>query len=692
MSELGFQQTAGSSGQGLTFVRPLPQGGAAPLGEGERSSVKKLALGLTERLFPPRAVEESGGMPPVTGLELGHFVIEERIGRGGMGAVFRALDKRLDRVVAVKILSPEHSVDMEAVQRFQNEARAAAKLDHDNIARVHYAGEEYGLHFIAFEFVTGTNIRNLIVQKGPLPSAEAVSYTLQIAEALRQTAAANVVHRDIKPSNIIVSTAGRAKLVDLGLARQVNPELSRDLTVAGTALGTFDYIAPEQALDARNVDVRSDIYSLGCTLYHMLTGAPPYPTGTMFEKVMNHHRASPPDPRLRNTRISPQLSRIVQKMMASNPDERYASPDSLIVDLIRVAEGLGLEPASPETVIWTRPPAGRGRSRWDGLRTWSGVAAILVFLVLADHFRSQRGAQIASGPSPSLNTEMGAAHPKVPDPASLPPFAPPAEPVAATNPAPPARAPESLASPRNETSGQTLSSIASGTTAVMSRGESGLAPNPPAAPRSETPVAIAPPPASPAAPTAGEQFVIVDPETRERSPQPSFLAACKSARNGGAIEIHAAGPLTVQPLTIADKNLIIRPGKGFRPLLRFDAATQMTMGALTRAAEMIRVEHGSLELYDLDIELTIDAASIADWSLLALANGGRLRAQGVSFTVINPGGVRAALSSPRRAPISSNWPNASPAASSTWCCRRRWSRSAIASRIRPWPPPAGSCG
>src|SRR5690606_13196295 len=123
----------------------------------------------------------------------------------------------------------------------------------------------------------------------------------------------------------------------------------------GTALGTFDYIAPEQAIDARNVDVRSDIYSLGCTLYHMLTGAPPYPTGTMFEKVMNHHRPVPPDPAQRNSQISPQLSRVVQKMMASNPDERYPSPESLINDLMLIADSLGLEPVPAESMIWTTP-------------------------------------------------------------------------------------------------------------------------------------------------------------------------------------------------------------------------------------------------------------------------------------------------------------------------------------------------
>ncbi len=322
----GVQHPSESSGTAFAFVRPLPGSGRAS----DSSFSQPRLAGETDVnslgaiLFPPRHTD-TDLLPSVTGIQLGHFIIEERIGRGGMGAVFRAIDKRLDRVVALKVLTPHQSLDRQAIQRFQNEARAAAQLDHDHIARVHFVGEEHGLHFIAFEFVSGTNIRDFILQKSRFDPADAVSYTLQIAEALRHTAAKNVVHRDIKPSNIIVSSTGCVKLVDLGLARQLRPEESgtEDLTVAGTALGTFDYISPEQARDARNVDVRSDIYSLGCTLYHMLTGEPPYPRGSMIEKVVSHH-GTPPDPSLKNRQVTPQLARVVQKMMASNPDERYA--------------------------------------------------------------------------------------------------------------------------------------------------------------------------------------------------------------------------------------------------------------------------------------------------------------------------------------------------------------------------------
>ncbi|HAA49396.1 MAG TPA: serine/threonine protein kinase, partial [Planctomycetaceae bacterium] len=251
---------------------------------------------LCGRLFPPAptivdgvATTGSSTIQSPVGVELDHFIIDERIGVGGMGAVFRARDTRLGRGVALKVLSPVQSLDSGAVQRFRNEARAAAGLDHDNIARVFYVGEDRGLHFIAFEYITGTKVRDLIAAGGPLDPADAVNYTLQIASALVHTNSVGVVHRDVKPSNIIITPTGRAKLVDLGLAR--NPELnqtSEDLTSDGTTLGTFDYISPEQARDPRGVDVRCDIYSLGCTLYHMLTGEPPYPDGNAFQKLLDH--------------------------------------------------------------------------------------------------------------------------------------------------------------------------------------------------------------------------------------------------------------------------------------------------------------------------------------------------------------------------------------------------------------------
>ncbi|MBT4867208.1 MAG: serine/threonine protein kinase, partial [Planctomycetaceae bacterium] len=404
---MSLQQDSEQSGSHQA-VAPLDFTGKPPSSLGPKTVVKTdrrptvpteshelppSALAKRRRLF---AGDDAGSSESFTGrqpqlgpagVELAHFVIEEPIGRGGMGAVYRAVDQRLQRVVALKILAPDQSQTQNSVQRFINEARASAQLDHDNIARVFFVGEDDGLHFIAYEYVTGTNIRELIRGSGRLDPAEAINYTLQVAAALKHTSAAGVVHRDVKPSNIIVTPVGRAKLVDLGLARKEYSESVDELTVAGTTLGTFDYISPEQARDPRNVDVRSDIYSLGCTLYHMLTGEPPYPEGTMYQKLLKHDGKEPPDPARKNSRVPSQLSAVVRKMMASDPDRRHRDADDLIGDLMAVAGQLGIRTVSPDGLVWaaemTERPPGFLRRNFG----WMVTAAALVLIVfLLDRF------------------------------------------------------------------------------------------------------------------------------------------------------------------------------------------------------------------------------------------------------------------------------------------------------------------
>ena len=196
-------------------------------------------------------IEPSRGLE---GEQLGHFRLEEFVGSGGMGAVYRATDLTLGRTVALKVVSREHT-DEETLRRFRNEAQNAARLDHPNIARVYFVGEDKGWSYIVFEFIEGVNVRDLVEHKGALPLDEAIAYALDIAEVLEHAARRDVVHRDIKPSNILVTPDGRAKLVDMGLARLHQVETpSNDLTQSGVTLGTFDYISPEQARDPRAAD------------------------------------------------------------------------------------------------------------------------------------------------------------------------------------------------------------------------------------------------------------------------------------------------------------------------------------------------------------------------------------------------------------------------------------------------------
>jgi serine/threonine protein kinase len=389
-----FEQQTGSTptppGGGTGFVFPSRSGlvrTSETIINPERraateSSVELLPVpssALCGVLFPnPEAIQQT--IPNPAGVELGHFRIQSAIRSGGMGAVFQALDTRLNRIVALKVLPPSQSRDLSAVQRFRNEAQAAAQLDHDNIARVFYIGEDKALHFIAFEFIRGTNLREIVQHKGKLPPAEAVNYTLQVASALAHAAEHGVVHRDIKPSNIIVMPSGRAKLVDLGLARSEHRDKEPDLTVAGTTLGTFDYISPEQAKDPRTVDVRSDIYSLGCTLYHLLTGEPPYPQGTVLQKLLDHQGKEAPDPRLKNRRVSAELASIVRMMMASDVRKRYQTAGELIRDLLFVANSLGLRSINSEGLMWLSVQ-NSPLTFWERHASWLAMGACLLLFV-----------------------------------------------------------------------------------------------------------------------------------------------------------------------------------------------------------------------------------------------------------------------------------------------------------------------
>jgi serine/threonine protein kinase len=319
---------------------------------------------------------------PLPGDRIDSFELEAAIGVGGMGAVFRALDNRLDRHVALKILPPEVANDAEVVQRFYQEGRAAARLDHENIARVYTIGQDAGFHFIAFEFIEGITIRQRVERDGPLPVGEAVNYTLQIASALVHASDRGVVHRDIKPSNIIITPQGRAKLVDMGLARRFERGQDDGLTQSGMTLGTFDYISPEQARDPRDVDVRSDLYSLGCTLFHMLTGRPPFPEGTVLQKLIQHQEEAPPDVRSLNAEVPEDLAAILVKLMAKERDRRYQTPEQLVRDLLILAGALGLRSVSPEGLLWmsaAHPPA------WEGHLVWSipALGFVIVLAVLA---------------------------------------------------------------------------------------------------------------------------------------------------------------------------------------------------------------------------------------------------------------------------------------------------------------------
>jgi serine/threonine-protein kinase len=216
-------------------------------------------------------------------LVLGQYVLLDRLGEGGMGQVFRARHLRLDRIDALKVIRPEHVASPHAHARFLREARAAARLSHPNIVRVYDAGESGGTLFLAMEYLPGIDLARLVQAAGPLPPGEACDYLRQAALGLQHAHERGLVHRDVKPANLLLAEEqGTIKILDMGLARLRPAEEEQSasgLTESGTLMGTLDYMAPEQAMDPHGVDIRADLYSLGCTLYFLLTGRPPFPGG-----------------------------------------------------------------------------------------------------------------------------------------------------------------------------------------------------------------------------------------------------------------------------------------------------------------------------------------------------------------------------------------------------------------------------
>jgi eukaryotic-like serine/threonine-protein kinase len=322
------------------------------------STSPPLESGAATAMLDPRQLGQT-----LEGQQLDHVLLEKFVGGGGMGAVFRAWDTNLHRTVAVKVLSLRQAGDSESQRRFQTEARSAARLDHPNIARAHYVGEDRGVPYIVFEFIDGTNVRDLVYGSGPLQIGDALNITLQIASALTHAWEREVVHRDIKPSNIILTPGGLAKLVDMGLARLEYVEQSnREETATGVTLGTFDYISPEQARNPRDADVRSDIYSLGCTLFFMLTGRPPFLEGTVLQKLLAHQNDPPPDVRALRPDVPEMLAAVLATMLAKRPEDRFQTPVDLSAALASCIEQLGLTPPAAALPIFV--------GSWSPTPTW----------------------------------------------------------------------------------------------------------------------------------------------------------------------------------------------------------------------------------------------------------------------------------------------------------------------------------
>jgi serine/threonine-protein kinase len=335
------------------------------------------------------------------GLTLGPYVLLERIGEGGMGQVYKARQKLLNRVVALKVIRKECLNNPKVILRFQREIRAAGQLSHPHIVRAYDADQVRGTYYIALEYIDGVDLAKLVKDSGPLPVNQACEYIRQAALGLQHASERGLIHRDIKPANLLVTRGiasdrrrssgviprplqllakqssgmlkraepalhypwGVVKILDMGLARCTDASPNRastHLTQIGSVMGTPEFIAPEQARDSHNSDIRADLYSLGCTLYFLLTGQPPFPNGTMTEKLLQH-QFNEPDPvdvirrealqawasanakagvARKMLYVPAAVDRVVRRLLAKDPDDRYQTPAELATELQSILQKL----------------------------------------------------------------------------------------------------------------------------------------------------------------------------------------------------------------------------------------------------------------------------------------------------------------------------------------------------------------
>lgn len=265
----------------------------------------------------------------LTGRTLGDYAILRRLGRGGMSTVYLAEQRSLKRLVAFKALKARLAADDSYVARFRHEAQAVASLVHPHIVQIYEIGRAEGCHFIAQEYVSGPDLKQALHRNGPLPWPVAARILRQVGQALARAAEQGIVHRDIKPENILLTRDGEAKVADFGLARLILPDADVQLTQIGMTMGTPLYMSPEQ-IEGRPLDVRSDLYSLGVTIYHLLAGEPPFQGETALQLAMQHLR-HPPTPLAETAPdVPPALAAVVEKMLAKDPAERFATAQEML--------------------------------------------------------------------------------------------------------------------------------------------------------------------------------------------------------------------------------------------------------------------------------------------------------------------------------------------------------------------------
>ncbi|HKI32518.1 MAG TPA: serine/threonine-protein kinase [Gemmataceae bacterium] len=593
---------------------------------------------------------------PRRAVRVGKYEVVAHIATGGMGAVYKAIDSVLKREVALKVLPPDMASKPNALERFRREARNAARLRHENIVTIYEFDQSGTTFYLAMEFIEGIDLQEYIERKGRLDPEEARIITIQAARALEHAHAQGVVHRDIKPSNFLVTRKGDklvVKMSDFGLARETSDEEAR-VTREGHTVGTVDYMSPEQARDCGSADIRSDIYSLGCSLFHTLTGRPPFPEGSIPERLFKHAQAEPPDLRQLNPRVSEAFCAVVRRMLLKEADDRYQTPGALLKDLIRL-ESATAPLAAPEVLAGLARAAGEEPAEESQVRRRAAAAE-----------RSTRPPPPMPPPRPrGRRGEPAPVEAPDPDADGAPashgpwlwvlgggvvalvlavvgvilglrtPAAPPPDPVTQGPPRP----------------------------AVTPAGDSGRGsdpgarpPDPPKGP-GDPPKPVWPLLYEPSVPLAletlrkefrgpwegqGEPGPTVPVLRVSRQPSgagafASLEAACAAAPADRltVIEIADNGPIFQAPVAVADRSLVIRAARGYRPLLVWDVekGKDEGRGAKEAPAALLALARGNLTLDRLDLVVKWGEAAAAGRPFLVRVTDGDLLARDCTFSL-----------------------------------------------------------
>jgi serine/threonine-protein kinase len=578
-------------------------------------------------------------------IRVGHYEVIHHIATGGMGAVYKARDIKLGREVALKIMSPELASNPTQLERFKREAKHAAKLRHENIVTLYELGEDKDTHYIAMELIEGIDLHEYISRKKKLDPEEARRILIQATRGLAHAHKQGLVHRDIKPSNFLIVGQKEkmvVKMTDLGLAREASDDESR-MTRSGTTVGTVDYMAPEQARDSRLADTRSDIYSLGCTLYHMLAGQPPFPDGGLTERLYKHAEAEVPDVRQFNKRVPDALIAIMNRMLAKRPEDRYQTPNELLKELmgvtnastsrndpnvlaglalaadekpsdsVRRSSGRGITTMVDEAATTTayRPPrkqpktveteftSQRNPLSWvllGGVGMLIGLAIVVAILILR---QDKKPPETAKPPDKDTHGHRQVAHDLLPD----------ERPQKKETKPPPVVVVPKTDEPR------------------WLYKEAGLVKAAELRRQFEEPWKNDKPPA--AAPILRVS----------RGPKSgpgrfnSLAAACAKAADGALtiIEIHDNGPLFEPAMQLSVKHLLVRAAPGYRPLIVWDQGGGASNPARSSAFFALRV--GSLTLENVNVVCKWSDAAAVDSPVLFQLEDADFRASDCTFSL-----------------------------------------------------------